>query len=136
MFKISPIQDKELQRQCAEACDAEFCPDLFAYSMTNQENGELMGFSQFDVLGEVGRIHTLKPRHGYSDFEAMFILGRATMNFIDLCGAHKCHAESGAADGRLLRSIGFKETDSGDFFADMTGFFDGHCDGKPVDLSK
>lgn len=136
MFKISPIQDKALQKKFAEECDADFCPDFFAYSMINQETGELMGFSQFDIQGEFGYIHSLKPRRDYSDFEAMFILGRATMNFIDLCGAHKCRAERGCADERLLRSIGFKETENGELFVDMTGFFDGHCDGKTVDLSK
>lgn len=134
MFKISPIQDKILQKQYAEECGAEFCPELFAYSMINQETGELMGFSQFDISGESGYIKTLKPKIGYSDFEAMFILGRATMNFIDLCGNHTCRAASNASDERLLKAIGFRLTDDGEYFADMTHMFDGHCDGHPVEL--
>lgn len=134
MFKISPIQDKDLQKQYAEDCGAEFCPELFAYSMINQETGELMGMSQFDISGDSGYIKTLKPKLGYSDFEAMFILGRATMNFIDLCGNHTCRAASDAADERLLKAIGFRLTDDGEYFADMTHMFDGHCDGHPVEL--
>jgi hypothetical protein len=136
MFKISPIQDKDIQKKYAKDCDAEFCPELFAYSMINQENGELMGFSQFDISGEYGYIRSLRPKHGYSDFEAMFILGRATMNFIDLCGNHKCYAAPDAAEERLLKAIGFKPTEDGKYFADMNGMFDGHCDGKAVDLNK
>ena len=136
MFKIAPIQDKELQKKYAEECGAQFCPDLFAYSMINQENGELMGMSQFDISGESGYIRTLKSKLGYSDFEAMFILGRATMNFIDLCGNHSCYASQDAADERLLRSIGFKLLENGEYFADMSHMFDGHCDGHAVDLSK
>ena len=136
MFKISPIQDKELQKKYAEECGAQFCPELFAYSMINQESGELMGMSQFDVSGDSGYIKTLKPKIGYSDFEAMFILGRATMNFIDLCGNHTCRAARDAADERLLRCIGFKLTEDGEYFADMSHMFDGSCDGKPVDLNK
>ncbi len=134
MFKISPIQDKELQKKFCAYCDIDYAEDLFAYSMINQEKGELMGVSQFDISGEFGFIHSIKPRIGYSDFEAMFILGRATMNFIDLCGSHICYADSRGGDLSLLKSIGFKETDEGRLFADMTGMFDGHCDGHAVNL--
>ena len=136
MFKIAAIQEKKLQRKYAEECGTEFCPDLFAYSMINEENGELMGMAQFDISGESGYIRSLKTKIGYSDFEAMFILGRATMNFIDLCGNHSCYAASDAGEDRLLRAIGFKPLESGDYFADMTHMFDGHCDGKAVDLDK
>ncbi len=136
MFKISPIQDKTLQKQYAEDCGAIFCPELFAYSMINQETGELMGMSQFDIYGDSGYIKTLKPKIGYSDFEAMFILGRATMNFIDLCGNHTCRAASDAADERLLKAVGFRLTDDGEYFADMTHMFDGHCNGHTVEIKK
>ena len=134
MFKISPIQDKEIQKKYAEECGSKFCPELFAYSMVNQETGELMGMSQFDISGDSGYIKTLRPKLGYSDFEAMFILGRATMNFIDLCGNHTCRAAVDSADERLIKSIGFRLTENGEYFADMTNMFDGHCDGHTVEL--
>ena len=136
MFKISPIQNKDLQKEYAELCNAEFCPDFFAYSMINQEDGSLMGMAQFEINESGGYIKDLKSRVGYSDFEAMFILGRATMNFIDLCGKHLCYAHPDAADERLLKCIGFKLMENGEYFADMTGFFDGHCDGKEVNIDK
>lgn len=136
MFKISAIQDKQLQKKYAEACGAEFCPDLFAYSMINQDNGELMGMAQFDISSDCGYIKTLRAKTGYSDFEAMFILGRSTMNFIDMCGNHFCKADVNAGEERLLRAIGFKLGEDGEYFADMTHMFDGSCDGHAVDLSK
>ena len=129
MFKISPIQDKKLQEEYAKLTDSIFCPELFAYSMVNAEDGELMGFSQFDISGEFGYIHSLKPKINYSDFEAMFILGRATMNFIDMCGTHICYADKNTADERLLISIGFKPTDDGKYVANLEGMFDGNCKG-------
>jgi hypothetical protein len=134
MFKISPIQDKNLQRKYAEACGAQCHEELFAYSMIDQESGELMGFSEFDISETCGYIKNLRPRIGYSDFEAMFILGRATMNFIDLCGNHTCKAARDAAEERLIKAIGFKLDENGEYFADMTNMFSGHCDGKAVDL--
>ena len=126
MFKISPIQDKALQKEYAEACGATFCPELFAYSMINNDTGELMGFSQFDISDGIGYIRDLKPRINYSDFEAMFILGRATLNFIDLCGIHTCKAAIDAGDEILIKGIGFKRTGD-EYFADLSGMFDGNC---------
>ncbi len=134
MFKISPIQDKELQKKYAEDCDIEYSAELFAYSMIDQESGKLMGMSQFDISGESGYIDSIKPLIGYSDFEAMFILGRATMNFIDLCGSHTCYANENGADENLLRAIGFKPDGNGRLFADMQKMFSGHCDGNAIKL--
>ena len=136
MFKISPVQDKSLQKKYAESCGVVCHEQLFAYAMIDQESGELMGLSEFDISKDCGYIMTLRSRLGYSDFEAMFILGRATMNFIDLCGNHVCKASKDAGEERLMRSIGFKPTNDGEYFADMTNMFSGHCDGKTVSLDE
>lgn len=134
MFKISPINDADIQKSYAEACGASFKEGFFAYAMTDNDTGALMGFSQFEIEADGGFISDLRPLIGYSDFEAMFILGRATMNFIDLCGVHTCHAAPDAGDERLLRSIGFRNNGTDRLFADMTGMFDGHCDGKTKEI--
>ncbi len=128
MFKISPIEDKKTQRAQVEACGGVFREDYFAYAMIDNESGTLMGISQFEIEGETGYISDLREAPGLSDFEAMFILGRATMNFIDMCGAHKCRAALDAADERLIKSIGFKVI-NGEYFSDMTGMFEGKCKG-------
>ena len=125
MFKITPIQEKTRQKEICEICGAEYHPDAFAYQMYDIESGEIMGMSQFEI-GEYGYIYDIKEAPARDDFEAMFILARQTMNFIDLCGAHSCHAASNAANERLLLAIGFKKTEE-DYFCDMSGMFDGHC---------
>ena len=125
MFKITPIQEKTRQKEICEICGAEYHPDAFAYQMYDIESGELMGMTQFEI-GEYGYIYDIKEAPARDDFEAMFILARQTMNFIDLCGAHSCHAASNAANERLLLAIGFKKTDE-DYFCDMSGMFDGNC---------
>ena len=130
MFKISPIQTTEEQIKCAEECGTTYKNGAFAYSMRDSVSGDLMGSSQFEIGDKGGRLLDLCPARGYDDYEAMFILGRATMNFIDLCGTHTLSATSDAGDTTLLRAIGLKPTDDGGFFCDMTGFFDGsHCSG-------
>ena len=135
MFKISPIQDTEVQKKYAEACGIPCREGLFAYAMVDVDSLELMGMSQFEIGDGVGYIADLVPRVGYDDFEAMFILGRQTMNFIDLCGAHSVKASTETTDETLLRAIGFKKQDGGEYFCDMDGMFDGkHCSGHAVDL--
>ena len=126
MFKISPVQDADLANEYLNMANATPIPCAFVYAMTDTETGELMGISQFEIASEAGYIYDLKPRVGYEDFEAMFILGRQTMNFIDLCGVHACKISESAADLSLIKSIGFKLKD-GEYFCNMTGMFDGNC---------
>ena len=134
MFKISPINDFDTQKSVAAECGKEAIPSYFSYSMRNAETGAVMAFSQFEIDGGKGFISDIAPKIGYEDFEAMFILGRATMNFIDLCGAHYCYAAKNAGDERLLRAIGFRDKGGEHLECDMTGMFDGHCDGHAVKL--
>ncbi len=127
MFKISPIQSPDEQQMCAEICGVQYLEGYFAYSMRDAQSGDLMGFSQFEIGAEVGHISHITLVPGLEDFEALFILGRATMSFIDQCGAHKATASPEAIDRKFLISLGFKEASDGRYFADMTHFFDGSC---------
>ena len=133
MFKITPIQDKDLQKKYAEMTNSDYSEDYFAYAMTDYETGELMAISQFEINGEEAFIADIKPVPTLSDFEAMFILGRQTMNFIDSCGTHKLYASEKSAEKRLLLAMGFKETE-GKYYCFCEGMFDGHCDGHEKKL--
>ena len=134
MFKITPIQNKTRQKDICELFGAEFREGAFAYILYDHDTGDVMGMSQFEILAGEGYIFDLKEAPDSSDNEAMFILGRQTMNFIDLCGAHRCRAALGAGEERLMSAIGFKLT-GGEYLSDMTGMFDGHCDGHTVNYN-
>ena len=135
MFKITPIQGIVEQKKCAEECGIPVREGFFAYEMIDVNTQELMGMAQFEIGDGVGYIADLVPRSGYEDLEAMFILGRQTMNFIDLCGAHRVRASAETTDEALLRAIGFKSQEDGSYFCDMDGMFDGkHCSGKAIDI--
>jgi hypothetical protein len=116
--------DKALQEKIATLCGAEYRPDAFAYQMFDINSGKIMGMSQFEI-GEHGYIYDIKEAPSCDDFEAMFILGRSTMNFIDLCGSHTLIATSNSSDDKLLRAIGLRPLKDGTLLCDMTGFFDG-----------
>ena len=126
------MQEKTRQNEICLLCGAIFRPDAFAYQMYDIDSGEIMGMSQFEI-GENGYIYDLREAYGHDDFEAMFILARQTMNFIDLCGIHICKAAENAASEGLLTAVGFKKKD-GEYFCDMTGMFDGKCGGNKVYL--
>ena len=129
MFTIKPVQNEEAARDAVTACGGDFAPGAFVYEMRDSGSGALMGVTQFDI-DETGIILTVLPEHRYrDDREAMFILLRSTMNFIDMSGAHIRRAPYSAGDGALLRSAGF--SDAGDsYICDMSGMFSGHCGGK------
>ena len=132
MFKITPVQEKNSQRELCAQFGIEFREDFFAYLMYDLDTGAPMGLSQFEIRGEIGYISELVPFPGTEDNEAMFILGRQTMNFIDLCGAHLCSARIGGGDAKMLSAIGFKSQRDGEHFCDMANMFCGHCDGHTV----
>lgn len=131
MLKVLPIQTKEEQEALCKKCNVNFNPDLLAYSAT--VDGELRGISQFKLTAEGGLVFDIAATPDVYDFEALFVLGRGTLNFIDLCGVHyaiyKGEAETEEKE-RLLRAIGFKRTESGSLEVDLNGFFTDHCHDK------
>ena len=125
MLKVLPIQTKDYQKECAEKCAAPYIADALAYEAT--VDGELVGICQFRVTADGGLIYDLASVPGIDDFESMFIMGRGTLNFIDLCGVHRAYYKGDAPDARLLRAIGFRENEEGVFEINLEGFFTDHC---------
>ncbi len=134
MFKITPINDPVRQNEVAKICGTYGKENAFAYEMIDVENGSLLGMSQFEIGKGESVLYDLREAPGVTDFEAMFILGRQTLNFIDLCGVHECKANTDAGSERLLKSVGFKKSEDGSFICRTAGMFDGHCDGKTKEI--
>ena len=134
MFKIEPVQEKARQKELCEFFGVDFREEYFAYFMYDIDTEEPMGFSQFEIRSDSGYISELVSSPKGFDREAMFILGRQTMNFIDICGGHICYAKDGAGEEKLLSSIGFKRNETGELISDMHGMFDGHCGGHKVEI--
>ena len=129
MLIIKPIEDKNEQREIAEKCGISFKPELFAYKAHN--DGELLACAQFDINKDGAIIDAMRQVIGTpDDFEGMFILGRAVLNFLDLCGVVTAYFPFPRDENekRLFKAIGFKEVD-GLLTATLTGMFDAKCDG-------
>ncbi len=131
MLKVLPIQTKAEQEKICLACGVKYDPDLLAYSATVDDI--LAGVCQFKLTDKGGLLYDLSPVKDSFDFEALFVLGRGTLNFIDLCGVHKASFLGTAADEqtqRLIKAVGFKEQEDGSFTVDLEGFFTDHCHDK------
>jgi len=129
MFKITPVQPDTNVTELMTVCHTEYKEDCFIYAMTDCESGKIMGMSQFEIKEGFGYIHDVKQAEGLDDFEAMFILARQTMNFINQCGIDVCRADLNSADKTLIKAVGFKEAD-GFYECSLVGMFDGsHCSG-------
>lgn len=128
MLKVLPIQSKITQEEICLRCGVEYDPDLLAYSATVDD--ELAGVCQFKLTDKGGMVYDLAPVKDSFDFEAMFVLGRGTLNFIDLCGVHYAIYRGEVKDEqteRLVKAVGFKLTDRGTYEVNLEGFFTDHC---------
>lgn len=129
MLTIFPIEDKQEQERLCGVCSIPYRISALAYGA--YVDGAFVGMSQFSVCDEYGTLHELAYAKGTRDREAIFILGRQTMNWIDLLGIHTCRTSPAAAEEKMLRLLGFSKTDDPEVLsADMTHMFDGHCGGN------
>ena len=130
MLEVLPIQSKEEQETVCSRCAVPYHADDMAYKALI--DGELIGVCQFTMNQKGGYIHNLsiikdKEISSKDRAEALFVMGRATLNFIDLCGVHYAIFAGKDTDEGLLRAIGFKKNDEGVYDINLEGFFTDHC---------
>ena len=125
MLKVLPIQSKEEQELAAAKCNIKYREDALAYLATVDE--AFAGVCQFKLTPNGGEIYDIALIKGKDDFEALFVMGRAALNFIDLCGVHYAKYLSDKTDDALLRAIGFEKNDDGIYDIDLTDFFKHPC---------
>jgi len=126
MLEIKPIQDKNEQENICRLCGMEYDIDSLAYAA--YVKGELIGVSQFRIRGKAGYLYDIRNTLESDDTDALFIMGRAVLNYIDLHGAHEAYFENDSyPDMALIKRIGFKLRDDGKMYMNLEGFFDSPC---------
>ena len=125
MLKVLPIESNTAQAEICEKCGVTYNPDALAYVATVDER--LAGVCQFRLSAEGGLVYDLAPALDFDNFEAMFVMGRGALNFIDLCGVHRAYFVGEVKDESLLRAVGFKQNSEGKFEINLEGFFTDHC---------
>ena len=131
MLEILPIQTKPEQEALCARAGIPYRVDAMAYRAS--VDGEITAVCQFSMDAEGGHIHDLSmvTDREFSDrdrIESLFVMGRAAMNFIDLCGVHKAYFEDAAFEPEsMIKSIGFEKMEDGRWFVDLTDFFVEPC---------
>ncbi len=130
MIKVIPIQDKEEQARLCTRVGIPFLPDLLAYYALD-ENGAFAGICQLKTAADGGHIYHLAAPQGVENLDPLFIMGRAALNFIDLCGLQTAFFDGEGVDDALLRRIGFTPDEKGVYSVDLDGFFTHPCSHHP-----
>ncbi len=125
MLEVLPIQNKEEQQALCARCGIPFRTELLAYKALVE--GELRGVCQFTMDASGGRIIDFASVPNGYEFEPMFVMGRAALNFIDLCGVHTAFFDADCENEVLIKAIGFSRNADGRFEMDLTDFFKEPC---------
>ncbi len=125
MLEVLPIQTKEEQEALCARCGLTFRPDALAYKAIVE--GVICGMCQFTMNSQGGRILDFAEIPGKYEFEPMFVMGRAALNFIDLCGVHTAFFDAACDNETLIKAIGFSRNADGKWEMDLTDFFKEPC---------
>ena len=123
MLEIKSIQSKEEQEKICGLCGVDYDADCLAYAA--REDNKLLGVSQFRILGEYAVIYDLASACGTDDLTALIIMGKAALNFIDLCGIKQAIIK--AEHKKLPELLGFRQDNHGTWRVNLEGYFDAPC---------
>lgn len=126
MLTVKPIEKKDEQKFLCEKCSVTYNADYFAYSA--YEDGTFLGVCQFGMRDGAGHIYNIAKAPGTDDFTVQFVLGRAALNFMDLCGVEEAYFEG--EESRLSLAVGFKKNEEGKLYVNLKGFFSDPCQHK------
>ena len=125
MLKVLPIQSKTDQELDCARCGITYRPDALAYRAT--VNDVFVGMCQFKLTEHGGEIYDIAKLPDVEDFEAMFVMGRAALNFIDLCGVHTAFFDADYDNEVLIKAVGFRKNAADRYEMDLTDFFKEPC---------
>ena len=128
MLTVLPIQSKADQESVCLRCQVPYRSDCMAYEA--RVNDTLVGVCQFhmhDGIGHITDFAEYLPEGATSDTEALFIMARGCLNFIDLCGVHRAFFEADYANQDLIHAIGFRKNSRDQWEIDLTDFFIHPC---------
>ena len=126
MIQVIPIQDKAEQERFCARCGVPYDPELLAYYALDDAGG-FAGICQFKTDAEGGHLYHLAAPAGTEELDPLFVMGRAALNFIDLCGIKTAFFDGEGVGDALLRRIGFAPDRNGRYTVNLDGFFTTPC---------
>ncbi len=126
MLEARAIRTIEEQKECCKICGMEHDADLLYYAIFENDT-DCLGTCAFRFKGKPAELIDIKPQIGTYDDEAMYILGKATLNFIDLVGFKEVHYL--ADDEKMAKLLEFYPKD-GNLYVNLEGYFNEPCKRK------
>jgi len=127
MLTVLPIQSKKEQEELCSICGIDFIEKAFAYRA--DDNG-FIGLCQFTFENDTGYIKHLSYAPGVVDDEAMIIMLRAAMSFINRCGIDNCYINPNGTTEQLLKLSYFRKNEAGEYFISLDWFYNTPCNKK------
>lgn len=124
MYEIKRVEDKSEQEKFCRICGVEYDEEAFCYSAYSE--GEFAGISLFRIIGKSAYIYDVVLKDGFTDRNCLYLLGKATLNFVDLCTIKT--AVFLGKDTELAKTLLFKEED-GKYLLSLEGYFESACSG-------
>lgn len=124
MLTVLPIQTKEEQKELCLKCGVEFIENAFAY---RADDGNFIGICQFTFENNIGYIKNLVYASNIEDNEAMIIMLRATMSFMNRCGIEDSYLEKDATTETLIRLSGYRLDEKGNYYLNLDKFYNTPC---------
>lgn len=122
MLKVLPVRDKELQKDYCLRCGMVYDPDQMCYAAHEEET--FLGISLFRIVGKACVIDKVTLTENTVDPLALHLLGKAPLNFADLCGIQEAIFRD--SNKALARELEFIEKD-GVFTVNLEGYFTSPC---------
>ncbi len=123
MLRARPIRDITEQKSCCAACGMVHNADLLYFAIFEDET-DCLGTCAFKFSQTCAEMIEIKPKCETYDDEAMFILGKATLNFIDLVGFKSVIYK---ADDEKLRDLLEFYPKEGVWQVNLEGYFTEPC---------
>ncbi|MBQ4193198.1 MAG: hypothetical protein II650_02980 [Clostridia bacterium] len=113
MFQIQPVRSRELQEQLAQAVGAPYYPDTFSFfaaELTDDAQAitGILGLCQFTYAPDEAVIRSVAAMPGSEDDEAIIVMVRAVMSFLNHAEIPFVFIEEDAAPAERIKRWGFR----------------------------
>ena len=132
MFQVQPVRSRELQKELADAVGCPFFENTFAfYAVELTDDAKtvtaLIGLCQFTYAPEEAVIRSVGIAPGMEGDEAVTVLVRSVMAFLNRAEIPWVFAAQDAASPEMLKKWSFRKTADGRLGIDLAKFYKSPC---------